>query len=200
LAKPFLRGGAALASGGLLRQQIGDGDRRSGGVQRSDGVAAAEDGLGDVTGSARVAIDLEFFRGQVDEPVLGDAIPRVGDQLATPIKGQRRFRHFYEQQDRRRMSAQIVTGSPGDDREIRFRFRHVVQGNGKLAADVMVGSEGSLNGLGHYPADGRVTAPLGTHLPDLPIEQLDAVFWPEAARIHNAIVSRAGPAVPSNGG
>ena len=109
-----------------IGQQVGDGDWAARCKQRGDCLAFQKHAPEFVAVSGRerawVTVDFELPVHEVDDPVVGDAGPRVGFCLLAPVFGERCVGHLHEQEHFRRggVVVFVVPETADDDRDIRL--------------------------------------------------------------------------------
>src|SRR5262249_60951985 len=96
---------------------------------------------------------LERAFGEIRDPVLGQARPRVEAALEAAVQRQARIRDLDDEGRGRRMRADIVMGSPGDDGDVGLRLRVVVEGKRRMEAWMPPGAEGRREHLGDQGTD-----------------------------------------------
>ena len=72
---------------------------------------------------------------------------RVTAALVVAIDGEARFRYFDRESSTRGMGAAVIFGLARNDRDVRLRFRAIVEFRATLHAHVPPGTERHLDGL-----------------------------------------------------
>src|SRR5262249_58365724 len=98
----------------------------------------------------RLPIHLEHAVHQVHDPVVRNARPRVRAALVTPVEGQTRVGDLYDEDGLRRMVREVVTLAAGDNKDVGFGLRVVIESNWVLRTDSPAGTEGATQDVGDH--------------------------------------------------